>query len=191
LLGNIDVDALKGKSLEWLKEHGAALTGKAKEWWDAKGRKIVMDAAKKIGNKLKSITVDQWFKDRGGMGMAEGDEDTCVVTMYSNTNKGGRSHSLTVSFPECEGGSKHEYGGKSACNYNAHRMGNDIGDDVESVMVSGGCELAMFVDDDWWSSKCKDTSSDNVIVDTSKGGKWQDLPTDLEDDVCRVVVVPK
>merc|ERR1719326_2612881 len=106
--------------------------------------------------------------------------------MWSGQNQKGRVHSFDVT-PECKGGSKITFDKKDACSYDAHAIGNDIGDDVESVRVTGHCTKTIFVDDDIaGNDKCNNDSPQNKVID---GTGSATLISDLRNDICRVVVV--
>merc|ERR1712127_599114 len=65
----------------------------------------------------------------------------------------------------------------------------DVGGDIKSVKISGGCEEVVLFDQD----KCKDNYVDNGVMENRNTNDEQNvnLRSDLRNDVCRMKVLPK
>lgn len=65
-----------------------------------------------------------------------------------------------------------------------------MGGEVDSVRVSGACKKVVLVDNDKsGDDMCSDTSPDNEYIEGE--GERSDLPFDIEEDVCAVIIIVK
>lgn len=114
----------------------------------------------------------------------------CVVEMYTESKFEGSSHILTVT-RDCVGGKKEGFAPdapRDACVYNTDSFPHSMGRVMGSVRTYGMCHRTILVKGT--NRACyKRGSYDNFFLKGVDGKVGQDLPIDIEGNVCEIVVV--